>query len=437
MSDTREQTPEVCIVGLGYVGLPLAALFVRSGLKTHGYDTDPGRVRELRAGRSPLHHLSGDWMRPALESGQWAPTTDPAVIRQAEAVILCVPTPLTAHREPDLSRVRRAVETTAEHLRPGTVVILESTSWPGTTREVVLPLLSLGPGGAIREAGRDFFLAYSPERVDPGNTTHDLADIPKLVGGITPACRDAAVALYSRVFRKVVPVSDPAVAEMAKLLENIFRSVNIALVNELKLLCDRMGMNVWEVIEAAATKPFGYMPFYPGPGLGGHCIPIDPFYLTWKAREYDFATRFIELSGEINTAMPYYVADKVSRALNDRGIPTRGARVLLLGVAYKPNVNDTRESPALKLIRILCERGAAVAYHDPYIPLLDHDVVPVPMESVSLTPAVLASVDCVLVTTAHSCFDPELVARHAPLVVDTRNFTRNVAGRYPDKIVLA
>jgi len=433
----HRHTPEICIIGLGYVGLPLAKLCVRSGLKTRGYDTDGGRIRELRSGRSPLNHLPEDWMKPALEKGLWEPSADPGVIREADAVIICVPTPLTAHREPDLSCVRRAAETTADHLRPGTVVVLESTSWPGTTREVVLPLLSRGPGGITREAGRDFFLAYSPERVDPGNTTHDLADIPKLVGGITPACLDAAVSLYSRIFRKVISVSDPAVAEMAKLLENIFRSVNIALVNELKLLCDRMGLNVWEVIDAAASKPFGFMPFYPGPGLGGHCIPIDPFYLTWKAREYDFATRFIELSGEINTAMPYYVADKVSQALNNRGIPLRGARVLLLGVAYKPDVNDLRESPALKLIRILSERGAAVAYHDPYVPVLEEEPVPFPMASVSLTPATLASVDCVLVTTAHRCFDPEMVVRHAPLIVDTRNFTKTVYDRYPEKIVRA
>ena len=437
MVETERRTPEVCIIGLGYVGLPLAMLCVRSGLKTRGYDIDAGRVRKLRAGKSPLNHLPEDWMMTARKEGLWEPSTDPDIIHQADAVIICVPTPLTAHRDPDLSCVRRAAETVSDHLRPGTTVILESTSWPGTTREVVLPLLSRGPGGITREAGRDFFLAYSPERVNPGYTSHDLADIPKLVAGITPACRESALSLYSRIFKTVIPVSDPAVAEMAKLLENIFRSVNIALVNELKLLCDRMGLNVWEVIDAAASKPFGFMPFYPGPGLGGHCIPIDPFYLTWKAREYDFTTRFIELSGEINTAMPYYVAEKVSQALNERGIPLRGARVLLLGVAYKPDVNDLRESPALVLIRILTERGAAVTYHDPYVPVLEENTVPCPMASVSLTPTTLASVDCVLVTTAHRCFDPELVARYAPLIVDTRNFTRAVAEQYREKIVRA
>lgn len=437
MSDLSAQRPEICIVGLGYVGLPLAALFVQAGFKTHGYDISSERVRELQSGRSPLNHLPSEWMVSGLQKKLWEPTTDPEIIQRCGAVIICVPTPLTEHREPDLSCVRQAARTAATYMQPGALVILESTSWPGTTREILLPILSDTGNGSSRQVGHDFFLAYSPERVDPGNTAHDLAEIPKLVGGITPACLDQAVALYRHVFQRVVPLSDPAVAEMAKLLENIFRSVNIALVNELKMLCDRMDINVWEVIEAAATKPFGFMPFYPGPGLGGHCIPIDPFYLTWKAREYDFATRFIELSGEINTAMPYYVADKLTRALNNRGIPLRGARVLVLGVAYKPDVNDLRESPALKLIRILRDGGAVVSYHDPYVPVLREKAVAGEMESRPLTPDVLRSVDCVLVATAHTCFDAELVTRHAPLIVDTRNFTRPVADRYAEKIVLA
>lgn len=317
-------------------------------------------------------------------------------------------------------------------MKPGTLVSLESTTYPGTTEEVLLPLLSEG-----REVGRDLFLAFSPEREDPGNTTYTIANIPKVIGGVTLACTELAAALYGVIFERTVLVSRPAAAELSKLLENIFRSVNIALVNELKMLCDRMGLDVWEIIDAAATKPFGYMPFYPGPGLGGHCIPIDPFYLTWKAREYGFSTRFIELSGEINTSMPNYVVSRMMQALNERGRPVNGARILVLGAAYKKDVDDLRESPSIRLIQLLQRLGAEVCYNDPYIPEIQLcGTQPVTIKSVPLTAETLAGSDAVLVATAHSCYDPEFILEHAPLVVDTRNMTRN-ARLHRDKIVRA
>lgn len=419
----------VAVVGAGYVGIPLARHFLDAGHPVIVHDTDPAKVDALRAGVSPLRHLPGDWAAKAAAAGNLTASADPACLAGADAVILCVPTPLTAHREPDLSCVRAAVAATAAVLRPGMLVVLESTTWPGTTEEVVRPLLE---AGGLR-AGADFFLAFSPEREDPGNTRHALPDIPKVVGGVTAVCTEVAAALYGRVFRTVVPVSRPAAAEMAKLLENVFRSVNIALVNELKMLCDRMGLDVWEVIAAAATKPFGFMPFQPGPGLGGHCIPIDPFYLTWKAREYGFTTRFIELSGEINTSMPQYVVTRTMEALNERGRTLKGARVLVLGAAYKADVDDLRESPALRILELLRGHRADVSYNDPHIPRL---AGPPPMESVSLTAETLAAADCVLVATAHSAYDADFIVRHSPLVVDTRNFTRDVReGR--EKIVKA
>ncbi len=419
----------VAVVGAGYVGIPLARHFLDAGHPVIVHDTDPAKVDALRAGVSPLRHLSGDWAAKAVAAGNLTASADPACLADADAVIVCVPTPLTAHREPDLSCVRAAVAAAAAVLRPGMLVVLESTTWPGTTEEVVRPLLE---AGGLR-AGADFFLAFSPEREDPGNTRHALPDIPKVVGGVTADCTEAAAALYGRVFRTVVPVSRPAAAEMAKLLENVFRSVNIALVNELKMLCDRMGLDVWEVIAAAATKPFGFMPFQPGPGLGGHCIPIDPFYLTWKAREYGFTTRFIELSGEINTSMPQYVVTRTMEALNERGKTLKGARVLVLGAAYKADVDDLRESPALRIMDLLRGHGAEVSYNDPHIPRL---AGPPPMESAPLTAETLAAADCVLLTTAHTAYDPAFIVRHSPLVVDTRNFTRDVQeGR--EKIVKA
>jgi UDP-N-acetyl-D-glucosamine dehydrogenase len=430
LAKIQDGSAVVAVVGLGYVGLPLARHFIDAGHHVIGVDTAADRVAMLLRGECPLGHLPGDWVAPAVASGHFAPTTDFGMLADADAVVICVPTPLTAHREPDLSHVRAAAEAAARSLRPGQLVVLESTTWPGTTEEVLLPLL-LARG---LEVGSGFFLAFSPEREDPGNRAYSLGDIPKVVGGVTDACTEAAAALYGRVCARVVPVSRPAAAELAKLLENVFRSVNIALVNELKMLCDRMGLDVWEIIDAAATKPFGFMPFYPGPGLGGHCIPIDPFYLTWKAREYGFSTRFIELSGEINTSMPHYVVTRVMEALNDRGKTLRNARVLVLGAAYKADVNDLRESPALRLMELLREKGAVVRYNDPHVPRLDHG--PVSLESTPLSAEELAASDCVLVATAHAAYDPDFIVQYASLVVDTRNMTRHVT-RHRDRIVRA
>jgi UDP-N-acetyl-D-glucosamine dehydrogenase len=410
----------VGIIGLGYVGLPLARHFVAAGLRVVAVDTDPEKIACLQRGESYVSHLSADWAPRAISEGRFLPSTDYDVVADADAVIICVPTPLTRHREPDLHHVENAGREVAARIKPGALVSLESTTYPGTTIEVVLPLFA---ERGLR-VGEDFFLVFSPEREDPGNPAFSVANIPKVIGGTTPKCADLAALLYGPIFEKTVIVSQPAAAELCKLLENIFRSVNIALVNELKMLCDRMGLDVWEIVDAAATKPFGYMPFYPGPGLGGHCIPIDPFYLTWKAREYGFTTRFIELSGEINTSMPQYVVSRVMEALNARGHALKGARVLLLGAAYKKDVNDIRESPSIPLMLLLEKQGATVFYHDPYVPVLHlgHGT-DTPKESVPLTPECLASCDVALVATAHSCFDPEFILEHAPLVVDTRNLT--------------
>ncbi|BDG07145.1 nucleotide sugar dehydrogenase [Anaeromyxobacter paludicola] len=423
----------VGVVGLGYVGLPLALTFAGKGLAALGVDVDPEKPRALAAGKSYIKHVPADAIAGAVRAGRLSATSDFAALRGCDAVVICVPTPLTPEREPDLSFVTRTGEAIAPHLRAGQLVVLESTTWPGTTDEVLRPILERGSG---LEAGRDFFLAFSPERENPGSgvQTHT---IPKVVGGLTPRCLEAALALYGAAFERVVPVSSTRVAETTKLLENIFRSVNIALVNELKMLCDRMGMDVWEVIEAASTKPFGFMPFQPGPGLGGHCIPIDPFYLTWKARQFEFQTRFIELAGEINTAMPHYVVQRTMEALNDRGLALKGARILVLGIAYKRDVDDMRESPAIRLIELLQARGAQVVYHDPFVPrvprMRHHSL---DMVSVPLTDEALAGSDAVLIATDHSEVDYARVVERSALVVDTRNACRGVkAGR--EKIVKA
>ena len=423
-------TAVVAVVGLGYVGLPLVQHFVAAGHTVIGLDTDAGRVTLLKDGQGYLKHLNMGWLADAVQSGRFIPTSDFGNVAAADAIIICVPTPLTEHREPDLSCVRDAAENIARILHPGQLVVLESTTYPGTTEELVLPILAAGG----LQAGRDFFLAFSPEREDPGNKNFSVGTIPKVVGGVTPGCTEAASALYGRICAHVVSVSKPGAAELCKLLENIFRSVNIALVNELKMLCNRMGLDVWEIIDAAATKPFGFMPFYPGPGLGGHCIPIDPFYLTWKAREYGFTTRFIELSGEINTRMPQYVISRVMDALNDRGKALRGARVLLLGVAYKADVEDMRESPALHLIRLLREKGAEVRYNDPQVPRFEHEGLA--LESVPLSASELAGSDCVLIAAAHTAYDANFIVDNAQLVVDTRNMTKHVT-EHRDRIVCA
>ena len=430
----RARTARVAVVGLGYVGLPLALTFARrGGLRALGVDVDPEKPRALAEGRSYIRHVAADEIAAAVRDGALEATTDLSRVAACDAVVICVPTPLTREREPDLRFIVQTGEALAPHLRAGQAVVLESTTYPGTTEEVLLPILERGSGLV---AGRDFFLAFSPERENPGSgvATHT---IPKIVGGHTPACLEAALALYGAAFERVVPVSSTRVAEMTKILENVFRSVNIALVNELKVLCHRMRIDVNEVVDAAATKPFGFMPFQPGPGLGGHCIPIDPFYLTWKARQFEFQTRFIELAGEVNTEMPRYVVQRLMEALSDRGRPLLHARILVLGIAYKKDVDDMRESPAVRLIELLQERGAQVVYHDPYVPrvprMREHRL---DMVSVPLTDEAVASADAVLVATDHSCFDYARLVEHARLVVDTRNACKHVrAGR--EKIVKA
>lgn len=436
----RNRQGIVGVIGLGYVGLPLAATFAESGVSVIGFDIDRSKVEELRSGQSYIRHIPSERLRgvvidrlPGLGEGKFYPTSDFALLRECDAILICVPTPLSPNRAPDLSFVERTAETIAEHLRPGQLVVLESTTYPGTTDEVVRGILERT---GLR-VGVDVHLAFSPEREDPNNREFTTRTIPKLVGGVTATCGQVAAALYSAVLEKVVPVSSARVAEAAKLLENIYRCVNIALVNELKVLFDRMGIDIWEVIDAAATKPFGFTPFYPGPGLGGHCIPIDPFYLSWKAREYELTTRFIELAGEINHAMPGYVIGKLADALNERQKSLKGARILVLGVAYKKDLDDTRESPALRLIDLLLRKGARVGYHDPYVPYLkrsrNYDFN---MASVPLTRDELERADAVVVATDHSVFDYEFIVDASQLVVDTRNATRNVR-RGHDKIVRA
>jgi len=424
----------VGVIGLGYVGLPLGLTMAEAGKRVIGFDVDGSKIEKLAAGKSYIRHIEGERIAQAHE--RFRATTDFSELGSCDAIIVCVPTPLTEGREPDLSFVAATTETIAKYLRRNQLVILESTTYPGTTDEVVRPILE-ATGLAV---GKDFHLAFSPEREDPGNARYNTKTIPKLVGGVSAPCGEMAAALYRSFLESVVVVGDARVAEAAKLLENIYRSINIALVNELKMLFERMGIDVWEVIEAAATKPFGFTPFYPGPGLGGHCIPIDPFYLTWKARHYDFSTRFIELAGEVNTGMPYWVVDKVVEALGEEGKALKGAKVLVLGVAYKKDVDDLRESPSLKVIEILESRGAEVSYNDPYVGSLRarklRHYETFELDSVALDEAAVAGADCVLIATDHGAYDYEWIVRHARRVVDTRNATKNVRhGR--DKITKA
>jgi UDP-N-acetyl-D-glucosamine dehydrogenase len=414
----------VGVIGLGYVGLPLALTMVEAGKRVVGLDVDGTKVERLEAGQSYIRHIAASRIVAAGE--RFRATSDFRALEGCDAVIVCVPTPLTEGREPDLSYVSKTAETIAEHLRPGQLVVLESTTYPGTTEEVMQPILERG---GLR-VGRDYHLAFSPEREDPGNPRFNTKSIPKLVGGVTAECGEVARALYGSFLETVVVVSSARVAESAKLLENIYRSINIALVNELKMLFERMGIDVWEVIEAAGTKPFGFTPFFPGPGLGGHCIPIDPFYLTWKARHYDFSTRFIELAGEVNTGMPYWVVDKVVEALNQGSRAINGAKVFVLGVAYKKDVDDLRESPSLKVIEILESRGAKVSYNDPYVPSLRarklRHYETFALDSVELTERTVSEADCVLIATDHTAYDYDWIVRHARCVVDTRNATKKV-----------
>ncbi len=406
---------DIAIVGAGYVGLPLATAFAQAGKTVVCVEADAAKVAAINAGRSHVEDVPAAVLGPLVEAGRLSATTDYAACGDAQAILICLPTPLSENREPDLGIVRAATHKIAAHLRAGQLVVLESTTYPGTTREVLKPILE----SRGLEAGRDFHLAMSPERIDPGRTDHTLRTTPKVVGGLTPASAAAARELYALCVDSVVEVSSCDAAEMTKLLENIFRSVNIALVNELAMLCHRMGLNVWEVVDAAATKPYGFMPFRPGPGLGGHCLPIDPFYLAWKAREYDFPTEFIELAGKVNTHMPYYCAERVAQALNGAAKAVHGSSVLVLGVAYKGDVGDLRESPALKLIELLGGRGANISYHDPHVPSLHHREFQ--LESRELTDEVLATADIVCVVTAHSSIDYARVADRAQLVIDFRN----------------
>jgi UDP-N-acetyl-D-glucosamine dehydrogenase len=412
---------KISIVGLGYVGLPLAIQFAHSNVTVLGLDIDETKVNRINQGQSYIKHIAPETIQAALKTKTLCASMDFSRIAEVEAVIICVPTPLNKNREPDISFILETARLIAPHLSKGTLVVLESTTYPGTTDEELRKTIEESSG---LKAGADFHLAFSPEREDPGNPNSVVATIPKLVGGLTPACLTKALALYSNAIKELVPVSSCRVAEAAKLLENIFRSVNIALVNELKIVYSAMGIDVWEVIAAAKTKPFGFMAFYPGPGLGGHCIPIDPFYLTWKAREYGQNTRFIELAGEINTAMPEYVLRRVADALNDRCKAVKGSRVLILGLAYKPNVDDERQSPSYMLMSLLSERGADVEYHDPYVPMIkptrEHPHL-VGKKSADWTRSNIASFDLVLIATNHECVNYQELADWAQCIVDTRN----------------
>jgi len=418
----REAVIGIC--GLGYVGLPLVMAFNRQGFKVIGFDIDKSKIDKLAKGESYIAHLDFDYLKKQCDSGKFVPTTDFGKIGEPDVILIAVPTPLTHTREPDLIPVIKTSESIAAGLRKDQLIILESTTYPYTTEEVVKPILERSG----LKAGADFFLAFSPEREDPGNPKFETKTIPKVVGGYDEGSTKCSQAVYGAVIEKVVTVSTMQAAELTKILENTFRAVNIALVNELKLLCMRMNIDVWEVIEAASTKPFGFMPFYPGPGLGGHCIPIDPFYLTWKAREYDFQTRFIELAGDININMPYHVVDSTMHALNDRRIALKGSKILILGVAYKADVDDLRESPALKIIDILEKKGAEVQYNDPHCPITPKTrKYDLGMESVNITPELLKSQDAVMILAAHKAYDYELIGKHSNLILDTRNAMKKVA----------
>lgn len=432
----QERTARLGIIGLGYVGLPLAILYSRAGFPLTGFDIDPAKVEALGAGRSYIQRILPEDIQDVREHGFRA-TSDYSEVRHMDAVMICVPTPLDEHQGPDMRYIEQTARALAPHIRAGQLVVLESTTYPGTTEEVLIPLLEAGNPSGLRcyrdgaDESRSFHVVFSPEREDPGNTSVERHNIPKVVGSGSQLSTQLAGHLYNTIFRHIVPVSSASAAEMTKLLENIYRCINIALVNELKLLCLRMGLDIWEIIGAAATKPFGFHPFYPGPGLGGHCIPIDPFYLSWKAKEFDFATRFIHLAGEINAAMPYHVIDSVAAALNERNKALKGSKVLVLGLAYKKDIDDLRESPSLTLIEILKKRGADVSYNDPYFPTVGHGRhYDLNMTSQPLSD--LASYDCILIATDHSDYDFAAIATQAQLLVDTRNAT---AGLGCDNIV--
>jgi UDP-N-acetyl-D-glucosamine dehydrogenase len=416
VTDTTNTTSTVGIIGLGYVGLPLAVAFAEAGLRVIGYDLVESKIEALNAGDSYIEDVPSEQLAPLVRSGAFVATSDAALLADCEAQLICVPTPLGEYREPDLGYVTSATETALANLAPGALVVLESTTWPGTTREVLAPMFE----AAGHSIGEDVFLAFSPERVDPGNTRWGIKETPKVVGGMTVECSRRAEKLYAVICDTVHPVSTPESAEMSKIIENTFRAVNIALVNELAILANRMGVDIWEAIDASSTKPFGFMPFWPGPGLGGHCIPIDPFYLAWRARAFDMDSEFVELAGRINVNMPYYAVSRIARALNGRGKAVRDAKVLLLGMAYKADVGDLRESPSLKLLELLRAEGADMTYHDPHVATLSDEG----LSSVELTTERLVEADCVVIATAHTAIDLAAVVEHADLVVDLRNAVR-------------
>jgi len=430
----RERKASIGIIGLGYVGLPLVREFHKAGFNVTGFDVDPQKVDMLNKGKSYIRHITSETIKNLIADGRFKAATDFTNLKDIDCIIICVPTPLNKHREPDLSFVFNTTRSIAGHLRKGQLIILESTTYPGTTDEDMRKILE----GTGLKAGKDFYLAYSPEREDPANKDFITSKIPKVVGGYTRNCLKVAKALYDSIVIRTVPVSSTKVAEATKLLENIYRAVNIALVNEMKMLFDRMGIDIWEVIEASKTKPFGFQAFYPGPGLGGHCIPIDPFYLTWKAREYDFPTRFIELAGEINTSMPIYVVSRVADALNKISKSIKDSKILILGLTYKRDVDDVRESPSLELIELLRNKGAKVDYNDSYVPMTrkmrHYDLK---MSSIPLTEKNLKKYDCVVISTDHSSYDYGFIAKHSRLVVDTRNAMKGVSGSARGNIIKA
>ncbi len=421
----EKKTAKIGVVGLGYVGLPLLRVFIDAGFQTLGFDLDEAKVTQLAAGKSYIQHVSDEWIREAVSQQRFEPTTDMERLCEADAILICVPTPLTESREPDLRYIESTGNQIARVLRPGQLIILESTTYPGTTRDVLLPILEQSG----LQVEQDFFLAYSPEREDPGNKQYSARSIPKVIGGIDSQSLELANTLYAAAVSETVTVATCEIAEACKILEITYRSVNFAMVIELKVLFDRLEIDIWEVIDAAKTKPFGFQPFYPGPGLGGHCIPIDPFYLSWIARKHDMTTRFIELAGEINTSMPDYVIQQVAKALNTVGKPIRDSHVGIMGVAYKKDIDDPRESPAFRLIELLEDQGALLSYNDPHIPVLPrmrNYRVP-SLKSETLSVEYLNSLDCLLIATNHSSYDWDFIVEHAPLIVDTRNATRDVA----------
>ncbi|NPV67669.1 MAG: nucleotide sugar dehydrogenase [Anaerolineae bacterium] len=420
----EDRTARIGVIGMGYVGLPLAVEFGRAGYRVLGVDPQTKKVDQLNRGQSYIPDVPTETVAALVREGRLSATTEYAPLREMDAVLICVPTPLRKTKDPDMSYIYAATESLAPFMHRDMIVVLESTTYPGTTDEVIVPQLT-EPAGL--KVGEDVFIAFSPERVDPGNRVYQTRNTPKVVGGVTPACTEIVAALYTKAIDRVVPVSSPRTAEMVKLLENTFRAVNIGLVNEMAIMCDKLGVNVWEVIEAASTKPFGFMPFYPGPGLGGHCIPIDPLYLSWKLKALNYNARFIELASEINTSMPYYVVNKVASALNDEGKAVRGSRIAVLGVAYKKDIDDVRESPALDVIHLLEEKGASVTYHDPYIPSIKLDGRA--LQSVELTADWLAKADAVVWVTDHSAYDRQWILDNARLVVDTRNATKGFSGK--------